>query len=449
MAIKKIQSLFYESPTPKKDEVKSVIVEAPKPILKDRISSIINEGVLFGNGPKLFGTGQSQIAQSKGGGGGYAGAITHKKQPGETQFGILDEEGEEEDGGLDAVAAETDAPEGEAPPEDATAEAPAEETPPEGETPVEDAPSEPPTPEAPPEPEKTPDQKVTEMFADTGDVDVDYSLTNENNIRLEKFKFVNAGIDLNTMIPEDDKKSGISTKEIVNLLTPSQRDMLKDKNRELRKKYPLMDKREKYVILHNSNVPIFNTKEGETREISKETKKQAYDKINAYLETNFGKNWQDKSKAIDFLRTIKINFSDTPAIRANLIGLESMMSEEGENYKLPLDKVNVMVPSIVQEFIKDNKEDPSFAKSNIFRTITSAYNQEAGTKGQIYVVLNSENLGDGEGAEGGDATDEAPPEDAEAPPEGEDTGDAGAEAPTGGDEMDGALENAVDELPVG
>ena len=217
----------------------------------------------------------------------------------------------------------------------------------------------------------------------------------------------------------------------MNLLTPSQRDILKDKNRELRKTYPLMDKREKNVIIHNSNVSICNTKEGENVEISTDMKKQAYDKINTYLETNFGKNWQDKTKAIDFLRTIKINFSETPAIRANLIDAVSMLSEDGENYKIPLDKVNVLVPSIVQEFIQSNKEDPTFARSNIFRTITSAYNQEAGTKGQIYVIFNSENL---EGSKEEAPSEEAPTE--EAPPEGE-------------IDMNDALENAVEPLPVG
>lgn len=440
MAIQKIKSLFYESPKP-------VIIKVVEPnseknsSLKKNISSIINEGVMFGAGPKLYGTGQSKIDQSLGAGGGYAGGITKNKKPGETQFGIVEED---EEMNLDAAAdkMKTETPE-------ATPEAPAEDTPPEEtpDAPVEDATSKAPvedaTPEAPPTPEETPEQKVTKMFADTGDVDSDFDLTNENNIRLEKFKFTNAGIDLKKLIPEDDQKSGISSKGVMNLLTPSQRDVLKDKNRELRKTYPLMDKREKNIIIHNSNVSICNTKDGESVEISTDMKKQAYDKINTYLETNFGKNWQDKTKAIDFLRTIKINFTETPAIRANLIDAVSMMSEDGENYKIPLDKVNVLVPSIVQEFIKSNKEDPTFARSNIFRTITSAYNQEAGTKGQIYVIFNSENLGESKEeapTEGEVPTEETPVE--EAPSEGE--------APAEGEiDMTDALENAVEPLPAG
>ena len=447
MANQKIKSLFYESPKPPKKVAVAPQVVTSKDLVKNRVMSIIGEGVMFGAGPKLYGTGQSQLSQAKGGGGGYAGPIAVAKKPGETQFGIIEEE--DDAMSLDAVAQEMESsPDAATPdqsteetPADASTDAPAEETP--AEEPADDAPAEPADaapsePPAPPEPEETPEQKVTKMFSDTGDVDEDYSLSNENNIRLEKFKFTNAGIDLKKLIPEDDQKSGISTKDVANLLTPSQRDMLKDKNRELRKQYPLMDKREKNLIIHNSNVPIFNTVQGHDIEISSDMKKQAYDKINAYLETNFAKNWQDKSKAINFLRTIKINFSDAPAIRANLIDMGSMMSEEGENYKIPLDKINVLVPVTIQDFIKKNKEDPTFAKSNIFRTLTSAYNQESGTKGQIYIIFNSENLGEGEEAP---TEGEAPPE--EAPTEGE------APAEGGEDEMAGALENAVEPLPAG
>ena len=445
MAIQKIKSLFYESPKP-------VIIKVVEPniekdsSLKKNISSIINEGVMFGSGPKLYGTGQSKVDQSLGAGGGYAGGITKNRKSGETQFGIVEEE---DDMNIDATAEKMK----EKTPED-TPEAPVEDTPSEEtkDAPIEDstsdAPKEDTTPEIPPTPEETPEQKVTKMFADTGDVDTDYDLTNENNIRLEKYKFTNAGLDLSKLIPEDDQKSGISSKDVMNLLTPSQRDVLKDKNRELRKTYPLMDKREKNIIIHNSNVSIYNTKDGENVEISTDMKKQAYDKINTYLETNFGKNWQDKTKAIDFLRTIKINFSEMPAIRANLIDAISMMSEDGENYKIPLDKVNVLVPSIVQEFIKTNKEDPTFSRSNIFRTITSAYNQEAGTKGQIYVIFNSENLGK---SKDGSDKEEKPIEEpsskeipTEATPSSDEVSPEGEEV-----DMSDVLENAVEPLPAG
>jgi hypothetical protein len=120
-----------------------------------------------------------------------------------------------------------------------------------------------------------------------------------------------------------------------------------------------------------------------------------------------------------------------------------MMSEDGENYKIPLDKVNVLVPSIVQEFIKSNKEDPTFSRSNIFRTITSAYNQEAGTKGQIYVIFNAENLG--KSKKEAPVEDETPSEETqveEAPAEGE-------ASPEGEIDISDVLENEVEPLPAG
>jgi hypothetical protein len=442
----KIKSLFYESPKPiKLEPVKTqVVIEPP---VRNKVKAIIAEGVLFGAGPKLYGTGQSSLSQSEGGGGGYAGPICVAKEPGETQFGIIEAEGEESlDDMIDAEISKDETP----PPKETKDDT--------KELPTEDAPVEPEiTPESPVEPQETPEQKVTKMFADSGDVDVDYSLTNENNIRLEKFKYVNVGLDLKKLIPEDDLKSGISSKDVMNLLTPSQRDMLRDKNRELRKTYPLMDKREKNIIIHNSNVPIYNA----NNELSTDMKRQAYDKINAYLETNFGKNWQDKSKAINFLRTIKINFSNAPAIRANLIDIGAMVTEEGENYKIPLDKVNVMVPSLVHEFIKSNKEDPIFVRSNIFRTLTSVYNQESGSMGQVYVIFNSQNLGEGdikdqEESKPEEVAAETTPtkgESPEATPEAtsetptEATPEATPETPEATPEEEG-LDNAVPPLPV-
>jgi hypothetical protein len=463
MAIKTVKSLFYESPKPiekKALEETVVITESP---LKSRIKNIIDEGVMFGAGPKLYGTGQAKIGQSLGGGGGYAGGITKNRQPGETQFGIIEEE--DDDMNLDAVAKEMDAQDSATPEENAetptdtsTEETPTdnstEETPTDDtntdESSTEDAPEDAPIDTTPPEPQETPEQKITKMFADTGDVDADYGLNNENNIRLEKFKFTNAGIDLKTLIPEDDLKTGISSKEVVNLLTPSQRDLFKTKNKELRKTYPLIDTREKNIIIHNSNVPISSNQNGVNVEISSDMKRQAYSKINAYLEANFSKSWQDKSKAIDFLRTIKVNFSETPAIRANLIDLGSMISEEGENYKIPLDKVNVLIPSTVHDFIKLNKEDPIFSKSNIFRTFTSVFNQEAGTTGQVCIIFNSENIQEaGEEGASEEESIEEPPKDTE--------GDTGSGAPEdtaaeggeeGVDDDSDVLENAVDALPT-
>lgn len=448
MTDKKIKSLFYESPKPSKvEKVKPV---AEKLLGKKRILSIIGEGVLFGTGPKLFGTGQSNLGlpQAKGGGGGWAGPIAVAKRPGETQFGII-----EDDMNLDKVSDDMD--------KDTSKDS--SDTPNDSDNDKSDDTNTPPPTSAPPQPIETPEQKIQSLYTDTGDIDNDYSLTNENNIRLEKFKYTNIGLDLTKLIPEDELKTGISAKEVMNLLTPSQRDMLRDKNRELRRTYPLIDKREKNIILHNSNIPIYN----KNNELSTDMKKQAYEKINSYLEQNFGKNWQDKSKAISFLRTIKINFSEKPAIRANLIDLQSMITEEGENYKIPLDKVNVMIPALIRDFIKANKEDPLFVRSNIFRTLISGYNQESGATGQVYVIFNSQNLGDDESDDeetepsdenSEDESDENPEassdENAEevpevgTPAEGEEVpAEGGSENPPPDEDND--LDNSVPPLPAG
>jgi hypothetical protein len=432
----------------------------------EKIRNLFYEGQVFGK-PNLYGSNQNTVGPSNTGGGGWAGTFTNTGKKGEANFGVIEEEDELS---IDKASEELDkanAPEGSS--EDTSKETPEEpsddnsESTPEESTDTSEEPQE--TPEdnpeepsndapetAPVEPQETPEQKINEMFGDTDDVNSDYSLTNENNIRLEKFKFVNAGLDLEKIIPEDDLKNGISSKDVMGLLTPSQIDVLKEKTRELRKEYPLIDKREKNIIIHNSNIPMYSIQEGSKKEIGDEYKKQSYEKMNAYMEENFGKNWQDKNKAIEFLRTIKINFDDKPAIRANLLDLPSMIVEEGDTYKIPLDKINIFTPAIINDFIKSNKEEPTFNKSNIFRTIVSSFNQEYGSKGQIYVVFDSENIkGQDEASEDDTMEPETPDEGAssEETPEGspEETPSEGETDST--DELDSAVENAVPKLPVG
>jgi hypothetical protein len=257
------------------------------------------------------------------------------------------------------------------------------------------------TPPEPITPVETPDQKVTRLYTDTGDVDVDYSITSESNIRLAKFKFDNAGIVLDKVLSEDDLKGGISVKDIENRLTPAQTDLYKEKNRELRKKYPLIDKREKMILIHNAKVPMTKRDEKYNEvKVDNDQRKQAYEKLNAYMMDHFSPSWQDKTKYVDFLKTIKVNFSDKPAIRANLINAKTFISEDDENI-IPLDKVYSQIPKSVQELILDNNEDENFVKSNIFRTLNSAFSQEVGSSGSLYVIINSENikLGDGNDTE--------------------------------------------------
>jgi len=133
--------------------------------------------------------------------------------------------------------------------------------------------------------------------------------------------------------------------------------------------------------------------------IDENQRKQAYEKLNSYMEAHFSIYWQDKLKYVDFLKTIKINFSDKPAIRANLINSKVFINEDNENI-IPLDKVYAQVPKSVQELILDNSESDIFKKSNIFRTLNSSFNQEIGASNSLYVIINSENIkyGDDNGA---------------------------------------------------
>jgi hypothetical protein len=263
------------------------------------------------------------------------------------------------------------------------------------------------TPPEPITPVETPDQKVTRLYTDTGDVDVDYSITSENNIRLAKFKFDNAGIVLDKVLSEDDLKGGISTKDIENRLTPAQTDLYKEKNRELRKKYPLIDKREKMVLIHNANVPMSKRDEKYNEvKVDNDQRKQAYEKLNAYMVDHFSPHWQDKTKYVDFLKTIKVNFSDKPAIRANLINTKTFISEDDENI-IPLDKVYSQIPKSVQELILDNSDDENFVKSNIFRTLNSSFSQEVGASGSLYAIINSENIKLGDGNDNDEESDDS------------------------------------------
>lgn len=151
------------------------------------------------------------------------------------------------------------------------------------------------------------------------------------------------------------------------------------------------------VLIHNARVPMSKRDEKYNEvKIDNDQRKQAYEKLNAYMVDHFSQSWQDKTKYVDFLKTIKVDFSDKPAIRANLINTKLFISEDDENI-IPLDKVYSQIPKSVQELILDNSDDEDFAKSNIFRTLNSSFSQEAGSSGSLYAIINSENikLGDG------------------------------------------------------
>lgn len=302
------------------------------------------------------------------------------------------------------------------------------------------------TPPEPITPIETPEQKIERLYTDTGDVDVDYANTNENNIRLSKFKFDNAGIVLDKVLSEDDLKGGISIRDIENRLTPEQTDLYRAKNKELRRKYPLIDKREKMCLIYNAHVPM--TKRDEkynSIKIDSDQRKQAFEKLNVYMEKHFSINWQDKSKYINFLKTIKVDFSDKPAIRSNLINTNIFINEDSNDI-IPLDKVYVDIPKSIQELLLDNSDDVNFVKSNIFRTLNSSFNQEIASSSSMYVIINSENIKLGDESSNEDTEKSSDEESKDSKDDADDsTDDDGLEPPPGTNEEE--TEGSTD--PIG
>ena len=172
-------------------------------------------------------------------------------------FGLTEDSLDDIAGEIDNI--ENDAPADQAPIEDSPAPDPStdDSTAPAAEDPTsdpidpnkEDAPMEDPAAGAepkPPESEQVPgtgdmvqvesqddDGKVSTMFRDIGKPETDYGLTNPNNIRLAKFRFKKAGIDINQMMNEVEQKMGISVEKILYRLTPEQYESYKEKGKEI------------------------------------------------------------------------------------------------------------------------------------------------------------------------------------------------------------------------
>jgi hypothetical protein len=121
-------------------------------------------------------------------------------------------------------------------------------------------------------------QKLKQMFTDSGDLVYDYSLTNEFNQRLFKFKFTYSGIDINQLMTSNDERTvGALKSELENRLSPEQRFYYVTKWKSLRKKYPEIEKREKNIIIHNTNIMMMvNDDFGEEIPLPEEKKKEAY-----------------------------------------------------------------------------------------------------------------------------------------------------------------------------
>lgn len=235
---------------------------------------------------------------------------------------------------------------------------------------------------------QTDEEKVNSMFTDTGNIDYDYSLSNENNVRLAKFKFKKANVDYSSMFTENEKETGVPADEIELRMSPEQKMVYRKSNNELRKKYPKIDAREKNIIIYNSNVP-FVKRDVAGNEIALEDNEiqDAYKKINQYMIKKFGQYWQDKHPAIDFINSIKVNFSSKKSIRPNLSYAKDLFPESEDVIGLPFDTVTIKIPNDVDEFLRNNLDNERFKKSSVFRTLAAGYLDINTKSNGVYAII--------------------------------------------------------------
>jgi hypothetical protein len=249
-------------------------------------------------------------------------------------------------------------------------------------------------PEQPQEQFANDDEKITSLYTDTGDRDFDYSLSNPSNVRLAKFKFKNAGIDIANLLDTEEISTGVPSNDLENRLSPQQRSIYSKKNKELRKKWPLIDVREKNIIIYNSNVPFLKIDPvtGEEVELEEQNITEAYKKLNDYLTKKYGQFWQDNEDIYEFLQSIKINFTDKNSIRVNLVRHSDIVPLTEDDSPVVFDKVGVTTPKPIDKFLRDNLKNELFVKSNIFHTLVAGYLNANSKSNSIYPIVSSEDL---------------------------------------------------------
>ena len=236
-------------------------------------------------------------------------------------------------------------------------------------------------------------QKVDKLYSDTGDPSFDYGAGTESNLRLARFKFVNAGIEPEMYMDEDEMLTGVPSIVIEDRLSPEQKEQYFNGNKQLREKYPKISEREKNILIYNAGTP-FVKYDLDNNEVAIEDEaelKQAYARIDEYLTKRYGMNWQDKRDAVEMLKNIKVNFSDKQKIQPNLINSESFTPfEETEVSKIPFNKVSVETPAYIGEFIRSNLQNPEFQKSSIFSSLSSPYLTGEGKSDSPYAIIKGQ-----------------------------------------------------------
>lgn len=237
--------------------------------------------------------------------------------------------------------------------------------------------------------------KIQTMFADTGSPSTDYSLTNPNNIRFAKFRFENAGIDINQMMNDVEKKAGITSDKLIFRLTPDQYDSYKDKGKAVRRAYDLVEKREKNVIFYNSKIPIY-TIDKNTNKMKKiddndpNLLKNAFSKIDEFMVKRFGENWVDDMNAIDFIQSIKVNFAEKDSVTPNMLTVQYF--ESNEDKLIPFNKLYVKTPKTVEDFVRDNKDNQDYLRSSVYRTLAAGFLDGSTDSNGVFATIKGDEV---------------------------------------------------------
>lgn len=255
------------------------------------------------------------------------------------------------------------------------------------------------------------EEKVKKLFTDTGDPKVDYSLNSDSNKRLAKFKFKYAGIDIDSLMTDQEKKTGIRVDQLLSRLLPDQYEMYIQKSRELRKEFPLIAERERKIVIYNCNIPFYyKNKKGEMKLIKhKRDLANAINKVDKFMLKSFGENWVDDKYAIEFLQNIQVDFSSDKKIKSNLLSV-SLFTEK--NFTT-FNKFYIEMPDSVKKFISKNLENKQFENSNLFKIFVNDYEQsEISSKISIFPLIKVDEKSSEESkTEGAESSDETGGED--------------------------------------
>jgi hypothetical protein len=242
-----------------------------------------------------------------------------------------------------------------------------------------------------PEVSETLESKIKSLFTDTGNPEVDWSISSENNTRLATFKFKAIGIIPNELMTEEEKSQGIYSDVLESRLTPEQKFMYKENIKKLRNDYPLLSEREKNIILWNAKIPIMaKTGEGEILNIYENNDfiKQAFEKIDEFLTKRFDENWQDDKDAIEFIRDVKINFTkDKSKITPNLM-MKNDIIEKNKTGGIIFNKLNTETPEPIVKFVRENFDKDDFKTSSIFNTFANDFTETGGiSRGSFFPII--------------------------------------------------------------